>query len=81
MKLKEFLLSQYNIDITDNGSKQANDIKNSLGFYSVSNPFEKELNQLTDDEVYAVFVALIANKIWLYSEILDKGKKLIANYQ
>lgn len=80
MTLKDFLKQCHGIDVSDNQDISANEIRNSLYYNKVQCPFEKDLKDLTDDEIHAVFYPVVAGKVNFYTEIVDKAKKEMEGY-
>lgn len=75
MKLLDFL-EQDGIIINDNGNPYSNLIKQSLNEAKVYNfDFEKDINDLTDDEIYFIFKPLILyfnkQRPYFASQIVD----------
>lgn len=76
MTLKDFL-KQDGIDVATNSSPQANEIKIYLKHRI---DFSKDINDLTDDEIYEVFHTLYTStnkgKVFSYDEIVERVKEL-----
>ena len=60
MTLYEYFLNVHKprIDLKDNNNKDANDIKYHCKSFGVVCPTDKQLTDLTDDEIYMVFSQL-----------------------
>ena len=76
MTLYEYFLNVHNprIDLKDNGNKDANDIKQHCKSFGAVCPTDKQLIDLTDDEIYMVFSQL-ENGPHQYSEVVKRVRE------
>lgn len=80
MTLYEYFLNVHNprIDLKDNGSKDANDIKYHCKSFGAVCPADKQLTDLTDEEIYMVFSQLEKGP-HIPDKVVDAARKKFGN--
>lgn len=81
MTLYEYFLNHHSpkIDLKDNGDKDANTIKYHCLSFGRYCPTDKELSELTDEEIYMVF-AQLGNSPHLYDNVVTAARDKIKEY-
>lgn len=85
MKVIDFLRVKYNLDINDFSNPWTNIVRNQLIFDGLdcSNVFDKELSDLTHDEIFSIFAKRFikpSTRAWFYSEIIEQGIEEMKEY-
>ena len=85
MKVKDFLKLKYSFDVNNFSDPCLNDVRNQFIFEGLncSTVFEKELSDLSHDEIFALFAKRYIKpntRAWFYSEIIEQGNKEIEEY-
>lgn len=85
MQVKDFLWSKYQLDVNDSSSNITNDVKNRLMYdgFNYVEIFEKELSQLSNDEIYSLFARRYIHpggRPWFYTEIVERGLEEMKDY-
>ena len=85
MKVKDFLMDRYGLDVKDFSNPFLNDIRNHLIYeglcYSIV--FEKELSSLDNEEIHALFARICirrSGQARFRSEIIEQGITEIKGY-
>lgn len=80
MTLYEYFLNVHNprIDLRDNGNKDANDIKYHCKSFGAVCPTDKQLTDLTDEEIYMVFSQL-ENGLHQPDDVVKRAKQKFKN--
>ena len=85
MTVKDFLHVKYNIDINDFNNQLTNEVRNQFIFNGLdcSSVFEKELSDLNNKEIIALFWKLCIkpnNRAMFDSEVIEYGKEEMKEY-
>ena len=85
MKVKDFLMDRYGLDVKDFSNPFLNDIRNHLIYEGLccSIVFEKELSSLENDEIHALFAKICirrSGQARFRAEIIEQGITEIKEY-
>ena len=82
MKLKDFLKNKYNINTEDCKDKDGNSIRSSLANFQPTPVLEKDLTQLSDEEIFVVFneVYPMSKSGRFADDVINKAKEEMSEY-
>ena len=83
MKLSDFLKDKLSVDVHDNQDVTANKIRSALANWQPTPPLEKELSQLSEEEILVVFGALYPipqGQFRVACEVIQKAREDMNGY-